>query len=218
LTLEKQMPSDREKPKHDTVMDVTEERIARVYATAFMEVAAKSKDATALVDEVGSLVNDVLSRFPRLEDTLRSALVSSEEKEQSLDRILSGRASAPVLNFLKVLARHDRLAVLRPIAGILKKLDAERRGLTDVEIRVAAPIDATLQNEIQSRLRKAFGGEPVLHVQIDPSLLAGMVIRVGDRVYDGSVHTQLENARRAMIDRITETIETSPERFMAPTS
>jgi F-type H+-transporting ATPase subunit delta len=218
LTLEKQMPSDRETTTHETVMDVTEERIARVYASAFMAVAAKSKDATALVDEVGSLVNDVLSRFPRLEDTLRSALVSSEEKEQSLDRILSGRASAPVLNFLKVLARHDRLAVLRPIAGILKKLDAERRGLTDVEVRVAAPIDATLQNEIQSRLRKALGGEPVLHVQIDPSLLAGMVIRVGDRVYDGSVHTQLENARRAMIDRITETIETSPERFMAPTS
>jgi F-type H+-transporting ATPase subunit delta len=199
-------------------MDVTEERIARVYATAFMEVAAKTKDATALVDEVGSLVNDVLGRFPRLEDTLRSALISSEDKEMSLDRMLSGRASALVLNFVKVLARHDRLGLLRSIASILKKLDAQRRGLTDVEVRVAAPIDASLQTEIQNRLRKALGGEPVLHVQVDPAVIAGMVIRVGDRVYDGSVNTQLENARRAMIERITERIETAPERFMVVSS
>lgn len=205
---------DREKPQHDTVMDVTEERIARVYAIAFMEVAAKSADATALVDEFTSLVTDVVGRFPRLDETLRSALVSHEQKEQLLDRMLSGRASAPVLNFLKVLARHGRLALLRPIARLLTKLDAERRGLTDVEVRVATPIDDALQEEILNRMRKTLGGEPVLHVFVDPALIAGMVIRVGDRVYDGSVHTQLEFARRAMIDRVTETIETAPERFV----
>jgi F-type H+-transporting ATPase subunit delta len=199
-------------------MDVTEERVARVYATAFMEVAAKTKDATALVDEVRTFVDDVLKRAPRLEFALRSALISAEDKEKSLDRMLSGRASVAVLNFFKVLARHDRLGLLRPIAGILKKLDAERRGLTDVEVRVAAPIDSALQADIESRLRKSLGGEPVLHVQVDPSLIAGIVIRVGDRVYDGSVNTRLENARRAMIDRITETIETSPERFTAVAS
>lgn len=206
--------SDREKPKHDTVMDVTEERIARVYALAFMEVAAKSPDATALVDEVTSLVEDVLNRSPQLDETFRSALVSSEQKERLLDRMLSGRASPPVLNFLKVLARHGRLAVLRPIARLLKKLDAERRGLTDVEVRVATPIDDALRAEIHNRLRKTMGGEPVLHVVVDPSLIAGMVIRVGDRVYDGSINTQLEYTRRAMIDRVTETIETAPERFV----
>ncbi len=210
--------AEREKPKHDTVMDVTEERIARVYAVAFMEVAAKSQDATALVDEVGSLVDDVLARHPRLEETFRSALVSSEQKEQIIDRTLGGRASAQVLNFLKVLARHGRLLLLRPIARILKKLDAERRGVTDVEVRVAKPIDDLLQGEILARLRKTLGGEPVLHMHVDPSLIAGMVIRVGDRVYDGSVNTQLENARRAMIDRITERIETAPEQFMSATT
>lgn len=209
------MPSDREKPKHDTVMDVTEERIARVYAVAFMEVAAKTADSTELVDEVGSLVEDVLVKFPRLEETFRSALVSHEHKEQLLDRVFGQRASTPVLNFMKVLARHGRLSILRPIARLLKKLDAERRDLTDVEVRVAVPIDDALQTEILARLRKALGGEPVLNVQIDPSLIAGMVIRVGDRVYDGSVSTQLEHARRGMIDRITESIETAPDRFFS---
>jgi hypothetical protein len=53
---------------------------------------------------------------------------------------------------------------------------------------------------------------------VDPSLIAGMVIRVGDRVYDGSVHTQLEHARRAMIDRATETIEMHADRFLMSTA
>jgi len=207
--------NDRENPKYDNVMDVTEERVARVYATAFMEVAAKSNDATALVDEVSSLVVDVLDRHPRLEDTLRSALISSDDKVKSLDRMLSGRASAPMLNFVKVLAQHGRLGLLRPIARVLKKLNAERLGLTDVEVRVAAPIDAALQSEIENRLRKSLGAEPVLHVLVDSSLIAGIVVRIGDRVYDGSVKTQLEQARRSMIERITEKIETSPDRFMA---
>jgi F-type H+-transporting ATPase subunit delta len=206
---------DREKPKHETVMDVTEEQIARVYAQAFMGVAAKSPNPTALVEEVASIVDDVLESFPQLERALRSELIAPEEKERLLDRLFRGRASTEVLNFLKVLSAHGRLGLLRSIARILKKLDAQRRGLIDVEVRVATPLDAGLQSEIENRLRKMLGGEPVLHVVVDPLLIAGMVIRVGDRVYDGSVHTQLEHARRAMIDRATETIEMHADRFLA---
>jgi F-type H+-transporting ATPase subunit delta len=110
------------------------------------------------------------------------------------------------------------LSLLSSIARILKKLDARRRGLTDVEVRVATSLDDGLRREIEGQLRKMLGGEPVLHEVVDPSLIAGMVIRVGDRVYDSSVHTQLEHARRAMIERATERIETQPERFIATSS
>ena len=79
---------DREKPKHDTVMDVTAEQIARVYAKAFMEVAAKSPNVAELVDEIEAVVSDGLNRVPRLEQLLASALVSHEEKEQLLGRVI----------------------------------------------------------------------------------------------------------------------------------
>jgi F-type H+-transporting ATPase subunit delta len=205
--------SKREKPQHEVVMDVTAEQIARVYAQAFMGVAAKAPSAEALVEEVTSLVA-LLDRSPRLEELFDSALVSPEEKEQMLGRVFGSRVSPQVLNFLKVLSKHGRLGLLRPIARIVKKLDAARRGLTDVEVRVARELADDVRSEIHNRLRRVLGTEPVLHVSIDPDLIAGIWVRVGDRVYDGSIRTQLEHARRAMIDRATEIIETHPERFM----
>ena len=212
------MKLDRQKRTHETVIDVTAERIARVYATAFMEVAAKSPNAGALVEEVASLVTDVLDQFPQLEETLRSELIAHEEKVKLLDRLFGQRASVEVLNFLKVLSKHGRLGLLRPIARRLEKLHAERSGKREVELRVAIPLDDVVRNEIQETLRKTLKAEPVMYVRVDPSLIAGMIIRVGDRVYDSSIHTQLEHARRHMIDLATERIETEPERFVSATA
>lgn len=206
------MTIDAQKPTQDTVLDVSEEQIARVYAQAFMDVA-KSADPTALIEEFGSFVADVVKKLPQLEAVLFSQLVPAESKEQLLDRMIKDRASVQVLNFLKVLARHERLPVVATIARQLKKLDAERRGVTDVEVRLATETDNSLLADIESRLRKALGREPALHVVVDPELVAGFVVRVGDRVFDGSIRTQLEQVRRGMIDRATQGIETSRERF-----
>jgi F-type H+-transporting ATPase subunit delta len=210
--------SDREKPKHDTVMDVTEERIARVYAVAFMEVAGQSANVDGLVDEVQSLVSDVLDREPRLEETFRSALVSLEDKLRLIDRSFSGRLSPQVVNFLKVLSQHGRLGLLRSIARIVRNLYTERIGIAEVEVRVATDLDDALRSEIEHRIQNALDKKPVLNVTIDPSLIAGIWVRVGDRVFDGSIRTQLEHARRRMIDLATEKIETQPERFVRATA
>jgi F-type H+-transporting ATPase subunit delta len=207
------MPSQREKPKHDTVLDVTAEQVARVYAQAFIAAAAKSPDTADLVEQMSELV-EVLDRSPRLEQVFQSALISQEEKEGAIQRVFGNRVSPVVLNFLKVLSRHGRLELLRPISRLVVKLDRERRGLTDVEVRVARELADDIRTEIYDRIRRALGTEPVLHVSVDPGLIAGIWVRVGDRVFDGSVRTQLEHARRAMIDRATEMIETHPERFI----
>src|SRR5437588_3042014 len=106
---------ERVSPKYETVMDVTVERLARVYAQAFMGMAAKLPNADALVQELKSLVSDVLDHFPQLEKALNSSLISPVQKEQLLDRVFGSSASPQVLTFLKVLARHGRLNLLRSI-------------------------------------------------------------------------------------------------------
>jgi F-type H+-transporting ATPase subunit delta len=206
--------TDAEKPKHETVMDVTEEQIARVYAQAFLAIASKTPDCAGLVEEVNSLVTDVLDRFPNLAQTLHSALIPHDEKMRMLDRVFGGRISTEVMNFLKVLSKHGRLVLIRSAARQIKKLYAEQQGQMDVEVRVAKAIDERLQGEIRSKLASSLGKEPLMHVVVDPSLIAGMVIRVGDRVYDGSVGTQFNLARKAMIEKATDLIETDSKRFL----
>jgi F-type H+-transporting ATPase subunit delta len=198
-----------------TVMDVTEEQVARVYARAFMNVVIRRDDADSLVEEIESLADDVLAKVPAFEKTLRSSLVPQEQKEALLDRVFAPRASQTLLNFLKVLARHNRLELLRPIARLLKQMHAEHRGLLEVLIRVASPLDPQLKSELEGRLRTRFGKEPVLRVTVEPSLIAGIIMRIGDQVFDGSLANQFELARRAMIARAVEHIETKPEKFVS---
>jgi F-type H+-transporting ATPase subunit delta len=202
-------------PKHETVMDVTVEQLARVYAKAFMDAAAKSKNADESVQELKSLVAEVLNRFPKLEQVLKSSLVSAEQKEELLGRVFGKTASAQVLIFLKVLSRHGRLELLRSIVRESEKLHTVRSGMADIQVRSAAQLDDSLLKDLETRLKKMLGREPNLDVMVDPSLIAGIVVRVGDRVYDGSVYTQLEHARQSMIDRATEQIETAPDRFLS---
>lgn len=196
-------------------MDVTIEQVARVYAKAFMGFAAKSSNTEDLVQELKSIVSGVLDRFPKLEEVLKSSLVSPEQKEALLDRVFGKAASTQVTNFLKVLSRHGRLELLRPIARQADKLFTEMSGIADVDIRVAAELDDDIRKTIEARVEKAIGMKPRCHVTVDPDLIAGIVVRVGDRVFDGSLLTHLENARRDMIDRATDQIETRPESFVS---
>jgi F-type H+-transporting ATPase subunit delta len=205
---------EREKPAHETVMDVTAEQVARVYAIALMDVTAKAPDAASLIEQLSSLAS-ILDDAPQLEEVFRSTLISQEDKEGMLDRVFANRVSPVVLNFLKVLSRHGRLDLLRIIARLVVQIDRQRRGLTDVEVRVARELADDIRTVIHDRIRRALGTEPVLHVSVDPDLIAGIWVRVGDEVFDGSVRTQFEHIRRAMIDRATEMIETEPVRFFA---
>ena len=126
-----------------------------------------------------------------------------------LDRVFGRPASPVVLNFLKVLSRHGRLGLLRPIARLVEEARRASAAASPTS-RSASPASwpTDIRTEIHDRIAASLGTEPVLHVSVDPDLIAGIWVRVGDRVYDGSVRTQLEHARRAMIDRATEMIET----------
>jgi F-type H+-transporting ATPase subunit delta len=207
--------SERVSPKHETVMDVTVEQVARVYAKAFMGFAAKAPKPELLVEELKAIVVDVLDRFPKLEEVLKSSLVSPEQKEALLDRLFSKAASTQVTNFLKVLARHGRLELLRPLSRQVDKLFTEQSGIADVDIRVATKLDDDIRQTIEARVEKAIGMKPRCKVTVDAGLIAGIVVRVGDRVFDGSMLTHLENARRAMIDRATDQIETRSDSFVS---
>lgn len=197
----------------ETVFDVDVEKLAQVYAQAGLNAAGDAPAQQALLDELKSLVADVLDKFPQFEHVLGSALVTEDEKLALLDRVFGKRASATMLSFLKVMARHDRLGLLRQVARSADQLWETRCNRLAVEIRLACETSPELLQEMTDRLRKHFGAEPVVKTIIDPELIAGFVVRVGDRVMDASARTNLERARKAMIAHSIEALQSRPDKF-----
>lgn len=193
------------------------QRVGAVYATAFVSAAARAGQLESLVEELDSLVDDVLAAHPALERVLASRIVNSEEKVQMLERMLAGRASPLLLNFLKVLARHERLDMVRAIrVGVQQQYDV-LRGRIRVQVDSAVPLTEGMVQSLAGRLKGMLGGEPVLSQRVDPDLIGGVVLRVGDTVYDGSVSTQLKRIYAQMIDRSVHEIQSRRDRFSHPT-
>lgn len=196
---------------NNTDHDVERQQIAAVYAKAFFGAAEEAGKTDALAAEFDSLFDEVLDRYPEFERLLGSPFISHEEKEGILDRTLGAQASADLLTFLKVLSMHGRLDCLRAIRPALGKLYRQSRGRVDVTLTTPGAVDAGLLGEIRGTLRKMLGAEPELAVVVDPALLGGAVVRVGDTVYDGSVASRLQRMRTQMIARTVEQIESLRE-------
>ena len=201
----------------DTVFDVDAERLARVYAVAGLNAAGSIPEQESVVEELEAVVRELLSVDKRIEEIFDSELIAAEEKIGMLDRILGSQVSAKTLNLLKVMARHKRLDLIRDVAKASRKMWQQRSGRIPVELETANELDATLEKEILTAFGGVLGADPIVTQRVNPDLIAGFVIRVGDRVYDGSVRTRLEKMRHAMLERAVDAIQKTPERFVIRT-
>lgn len=197
----------------ETVFDVDVEKLARVYAQAVLDAAGDHQAQSLMMEELKSLVTEVLDKFPEFEQVLGSALVSEDEKLATLDRVFGKRLSTTTLSFLKVLTEHQRLGLLRQVVRSAAQLWESRSNRLPVEVRLACETNPALIEEMTSVLKRAFGADPVVRTVIDPKLIAGFVVRVGDKVYDASARTSLERARTTMIAHAIEALQSRPERF-----
>lgn len=196
--------------------DVGAQHVADVYAEAFLGAAENAGRTEELLAEFDSFLTDVLDTFPMLEQVLRSRLVSADDKASLLDRVLQSQASPIFLNFLKIVARHERLDLLRVIHRQTHEQYNRLRGRVRVDVTTATPVPEELAQRIAQSLAKIVGGEPVLQRTVDPDLIGGIVVRVGDTVYDASVANQLKQLRQQMIDRSAHEIQSRRDRFRYP--
>ena len=201
----------------DLAADVGVEKIAEVYAEAFLNaVAAKNETVDDAVAEFDSFIADVLNANARFEAVLQSAVVSADAKSAMITRIFADRASPVFLSFLKVLARHARLDIARAIHRAVRHLDDKRRGRIPVVVTTATEMPEEVFSGLAGRLREKLGGEPIIRNAVDPDVIGGIVVRVGDTIYDASIASQLLNVRQTMIDRSTHEIQSRRDRFRHP--
>jgi F-type H+-transporting ATPase subunit delta len=199
---------------HDTVFDVDAERIARVYAQAAFAAAGAQAERDSLMDELESLRSDVLDRLPRVEELFKSQLISEDDKLALIDKVFGGRASATLINTLKVMAAHGRLGMVRDMVAAARKIWEHQSGRLPVELETANPLTPDLEQEVLTVLAKVLDADPIVSARVNPDLISGFIIRVGDRLYDASTRTRLEHMRQGMVARAVEAIQRGPERYV----
>jgi F-type H+-transporting ATPase subunit delta len=169
----------------------------RGYAEALFSVAE--------AEEALETVEDELFRFARAverEQGLRGALTDpalpAERKRAVVEDVLGSRANPHTVNLLGFLVDQGRARDLPAIVDELVALAAERRESAVAEVRTAVPLNAEHRDRLAEALGRATGKRVELKVVVDPSVVGGVVARVGDQVIDGTVRRRLELARERL--------------------
>ena len=196
----------REVPlEHENVLttNVRQARIARVYAESLLGVAAQNGQAEDVGDELDSLVRDVLGKQNDIGAFFASPAVTRRTREPIIEAALKGHASPLLGSFLGVLNQNNRLDLVRPIAAAFRDLLDKRARRVRVTVCSAVPLGDGERDEIRQTLATSLNKEPILDVRVDPELLGGLVVQVGDKVYDSSVRSRLNALRTQLMARGT---------------
>jgi len=190
--------------EHQSVLttNVRQARIARVYAEALLGVAARDGQEEAVGAELDTLVRDILGKHPQVASFFDSPVISRRSRAPILRAAMAG-SSPLVQNFLGVLNQNNRLDLLRHVAAAYRGLLDRKEGRTRVKVRSAVALSDNQQEALRQTLTASLQKEPILDLVIDPDLLGGVVVQIGDKVYDSSVRARLAALRTQLTARGT---------------
>jgi F-type H+-transporting ATPase subunit delta len=172
-------------------LDIGAERIARVYAQAIIEAADGKNCRDEVIAELEQFVSEVLPKVPRAREVFDSPRVSVDQKNALIDRFAVGRLRPTTVHALHVLARHGRLGIVAEVVAAARRVAEEMAGRRQATFTTAVPLAADDQRRLVSEVEQAVGGLLSPSFAVDPALIGGLVVRIGDTVYDQSIATGL---------------------------
>jgi ATP synthase F1 delta subunit len=170
------------------------EEIASVYARSLFEVAKEQDKLDKVRDEIGEFA-DALNESRELQVFLFSPYFSTREKSEGLDKAISG-ADETTVNFLKLLIEKHRTPVLFRVRAELDQLWEEENRLLPVTVTSAVELPKATVKQIGDRIAEQTDRKVDLSSKVDPDILGGIVVRVGNSVLDASIRNRLENFRK----------------------
>ncbi len=172
--------------------------VGRLYAQALMELSIEQQQLDAVADELKDLCGLVESDAD-LRRLITNPILGSGQRAGMLQRLFEGRVSDLLYRFLQTINRKNRLAALPAIGSAFVKLLAAHRNEIEVEAYVASPMDAGTADRVAAGLGSTLGKQVTLTQHVDPSLIGGLKLRIGDRLLDASVQSQLRSIQQQLI-------------------
>jgi F-type H+-transporting ATPase subunit delta len=172
--------------------------ISKRYAHAFFEIAAEEKQLERYYNELKQF-SSIIDQDKALREFLANPVFEQAVKKSVVEKIIGKlQLSAMTINFLKLLVDKKRIEVLPDIAICYRQLMDEALKKVRVNLKTAFPLSGEMQNYITASLEKVTGKQVEMTVEKDPALLGGIVIGVGDTLYDGSIKNQLNKMRNLL--------------------
>ena len=176
--------------------------VANRYAKALSDAAATQEDPRRVQQELEQF-GSLLQENSELRAVLVSPAISIEKRKAVLGAVVSRLKLEKITsNFLQVLLDNFRMEILEEIAEAFKRLSDDRLGIVRVEVKAADPLTEAEQKALKSSFEKITSRKVELAVSHEPSLLGGMVARVGSTVYDGSLKNQLALLSEQLVSRV----------------
>jgi F-type H+-transporting ATPase subunit delta len=173
---------------------MSELTVLRRYAHALIDEAER-QDCTQAVDNDVDMLRKTLRETPEFARLVESPAIPQDKKQDVFRALLKERVHPLTLRFVELLVEKDRETLLHDLLNTYRDLRDEQEGIVEVQARVPAPLDEAERKKLIQRLETMTGKDIRLDVTEQPDLIGGLVFRIGDRVYDGSVRQKLDNLR-----------------------
>lgn len=202
--------------RHSTVLDSEVQQAGDVYAKALFGAVEKSGAIDETLEELRALVEDVFATQPKLTAFLESPRVDVAEKRSVIDAAFRGKIRKETLNLLRILADNRRIDSIGAVYASFRKLVQKRRREIEVSVVTAEPLTEELREAVRNRLTASLGKRVHLKESVQEDLIGGLVVRVGDTVYDASLAGQFQRIRGTALASARSQMRETFDRFATP--
>lgn len=175
-----------------------DETLAERYSEALYKMAHEAGKAGTQLKEL-QLVGATMDEHRQLRHALESPAVPREIKRNIARQLLEKRVSQDTMHFLYLIIDKGREKYFPAMIRSFEKMLQADEGVVEARVEVAAPLDPQMEAQVRERLSAMTGKKVQMEVAVRPELIAGAVITVGDRLFDGSLQTQLEQIRERLV-------------------
>lgn len=175
--------------------------IARRYAGAIFELARKQNTLDRTLEDVKEIA--ALFAHRKLAYLLREPKISAKRKETAIRQALASRVLPTSLNLALLIVQRELVDYMQNIATELESLVLDYRNQAVAEVITAAPLDEKQQALVKKALERSTGKNIVMQTRVDPSILGGIVARVGDQVIDSSVRYRLAALQQSLLTKVS---------------
>lgn len=174
-------------------------RVAQRYAQALLELAAEQQALEAVYNDMEA-IEHLLKQYPKVEAILNNPIIPALKKLSILKRLFMDRVHPLTLHFMEMLTRRNRANVLLEVAISFEQLYEQKKGIQRASLQSAIPLDSNLKASITSLIQQISQKNQIkLLEEVNPDLIGGFVLRIGDKQIDASVRARLKQIRHTLL-------------------